>query len=328
MRFVHPDILWLLLLLPLLAFIKGRRGPSPALVFSSTAIASTLARGRKTRPGQILSALRLLAIGLLIVGLARPQLGNTTTEIKASGIDIMLAVDVSGSMQAMDFTLHGHPVDRLDVVKSVVDQFIDARPNDRIGLIAFAGRPYLVSPLTLDHDWLRNRLDSLSIGMIKDGTAIGSAIGAGINRLRNEHAKSRIMILLTDGMNNAGRVPPLIAAEAAEALKIKIYTIGAGTRGEAPIPIVDSFGNKRLVRAKVDIDEATLTKVAQKTGARYFRATDTRSLKEIYSEINKMETTTRTIKNFEHYRELFPYPVLAALLLFGIELLRENKRLP
>jgi Ca-activated chloride channel homolog len=328
MRFVHPDILWLVLLLPLLAFIKGRRGPSPALIFSTTAIASTLARGRKTRPGQILSAIRLLAIGLLIVALARPQQGNTTTEIKASGIDILLAVDVSGSMQAMDFTLHGNPVDRLDVVKSVVDQFIDARPNDRIGLVAFAGRPYLISPLTLDHDWLRNRLDSLSIGMVEDGTAIGSAIGAGVNRLRNEHAKSRIMILLTDGMNNAGKVPPLIAAEAAEALKIKIYTIGAGTRGEAPMPIVDQFGRKRLVRAKVDIDEDTLTKVAQMTGASYFRATDTQSLKEIYNEINKMETTTRTIKNFEHYRELFPIPVLAALLLFGLELWRENKRLP
>jgi Ca-activated chloride channel family protein len=329
MRFVHPDFLWLLLLLPLLAFIKGRRGPSPALVFSTTAIASILARGRKTRPGQVLSALKLLAIGLLIVAFARPQMGNSTTSIKASGIDIMLAVDVSGSMQAMDFTLNGSPADRLDVVKSVVDQFIDARPNDRIGLIAFASRPYLISPLTLDHDWLENRMDSLSIGMIQDNaTAIGSAIGAGVNRLRNEHAKSRIMILLTDGMNNAGKVSPLVAAEAAAALKIKIYTIGAGTRGEAPMPIVDSFGNKRLVQAKVDIDEKTLTKVAQITGARYFRATDTRSLKEIYNEINKMETTTRTIKNFEHYRELFPYPVLAALLLFGIALLRENKRLP
>ncbi len=328
MRFVHPELLWLLMLLPLLAVIKGRRGPGPALVFSTTAIASTLARGRRTRPGRILSAIRLLAIGLLIVGLARPQQGNTTTEINASGIDIMLAVDVSGSMQAMDFTLHGNPVDRLDVVKSVVDQFIDARPNDRIGLIAFAGRPYLVSPLTLDHDWLRNRLDSLSIGMVEDGTAIGSAIGAGVNRLRNEKAKSRIMILLTDGMNNAGKVQPLTAAEAAEALNIKVYTIGAGTRGEAPMPIVDTFGRKRLIQAKVDIDEETLTKVAQITGARYFRATDTKSLEEIYNEINKMETTTRTIKNFEHYRELFPIPVLAALLLFGLELIWENKRLP
>ena len=240
MRFLHPEILWLLTLLPLLALIKGRRGPAPALIFSTTAIAATLAQGRRTSPGNIMTAIRLLAIGLLIVALARPQLGNTTTEIKASGIDILLAVDLSGSMQAMDFTLHGQPADRLDVVKSVVDQFIDARPNDRIGLVAFASKPYMVSPLTLDHDWLRKRLESLSIGMVEDGTAIGSAIGAGINRLREKDAKSRIMILLTDGMNNAGKVPPLVAAEAAETLKIKVYTIGAGTRGEALMPATDT----------------------------------------------------------------------------------------
>ncbi len=328
MRFLHPELLWLLALLPLLALIRGRRGPAPALIFSTTAIAATLAQGRRTSPGHILTAIRLLAVGLLIVALARPQQGNTTTEIKASGIDILLAVDLSGSMQAMDFTLHGQPADRLDVVKSVVDQFIDARPNDRIGLVAFAERPYMVSPLTLDHNWLRKRLNALSIGMAGDSTAIGSAIGAGINRLREKDAKSRIMILLTDGMNNAGKVPPLVAAEAAETLKIKIYTIGAGTRGEAPMPVVDDFGRKRLVRARVDIDEETLTKVAQMTGARYFRATDTQSLQKIYDEINSMETTTRTIKNFEHYRELFPFPLLGALLLFGIGLLRDHKRLP
>jgi Ca-activated chloride channel homolog len=328
MRFLHPELLWLLALLPLLALIRGRRGPAPALIFSTTSIAATLAQGRRTSPGHILTAIRLLAVGLLIVALARPQQGNTTTEIKASGIDILLAVDLSGSMQAMDFTLHGQPADRLDVVKSVVDQFIDARPNDRIGLVAFAEKPFVVSPLTLDHDWLRKRLKSLSIGMAGDNTAIGSAIGAGINRLREKDAKSRIMILLTDGMNNAGKVPPLVAAEAAETLKIKIYTIGAGTRGEAPMPIVDDFGRKRLVRARVDIDEETLTKVAQMTGARYFRATDTQSLQKIYDEINSMETTTRTIKNFEHYRELFPFPLLTALLFFGLELLRKHKRLP
>jgi Ca-activated chloride channel homolog len=328
MRFLHPELLWLLALLPLLALIRGRRGPAPALIFSTTTVAATLAQGRRTSPGHILTAIRLLAIGLLIVALARPQQGNTTTEINASGIDILLAVDVSGSMQAMDFTLKGNPADRLDVVKSVVDQFIDARPNDRIGLVAFSARPYMVSPLTLDHNWLRKRLDSLSIGMVEDGTAIGSAIGSGINRLREKDAKSRIMILLTDGMNNAGKVPPLVAAETAETLKIKIYTIGVGTRGEAPMPIIDNFGRKRLVRAKVDIDEDTLTKVAQMTGARYFRATDTQSLQKIYDEINTMETTTRTIKNFEHYRELFPFLLIAALLLFGLELLRGHKRLP
>jgi Ca-activated chloride channel homolog len=328
MRFLHPELLWLLTLLPLLAFLKGRRGLAPALVFSTTAIAASLAAGRRTSPGGLMLTIRLLAIGLLIIALARPQQGNTTTEIQASGIDILLAVDVSGSMQAMDFTLKGNPADRLDVIKSVVDQFIDARPNDRIGLIAFGGKPYMVSPLTLDHDWLRKRLQSLSIGMVEDGTAIGMAIGSGINRLRDKNAKSRIMILLTDGINNAGKVPPLIAAEAAETLKIKVYTIGAGTRGEALIPVVDELGRKRLIRTKVDIDEQTLNKVAEMTGARYFRATDTQSLQKIYDEINMMETTTRTIKKFEHYREFFPHLILAALLLFAVELLRDRKRLP
>jgi len=328
MRFLHPHLLWFLALLPLLALLHGRRGAAPALLFSSTSLAATLAGARKARPGSLLLLVRLAVLALLILALARPQQGNTTTEIKASGIDIILAVDVSGSMEAMDFTLDGKPANRLAVVKKVVDEFIDQRPSDRIGLLAFAGRPYLVSPLTLDHDWLRKRLESLNLGMVEDGTAIGSAIGSGINHLRDQKSKSRLLILLTDGMNNAGSVPPLIAAEAAETLAIKVYTIGAGTRGEAPMPVTDPFGRRRLVRAKVDIDEDTLTKVAEKTGAVYFRATDTASLAKIYDEINTMETTTKTIKKFEDYRELFPFFLVAALLLLGLELFSTRKRLP
>lgn len=328
MRFVHPELLWLLLLIPLLALLKGRRGPAPALLFSSTAIAATMAGGRKNMAGRILTALKLLSISCLVIALARPQLGNTTTEIEASGIDILLAVDVSGSMKAMDFHLRGKPVSRLKVVKSVVDQFIEERPNDRIGLVAFSARPYLISPLTLDHDWLRKRLEAVSIGMIEDGTAIGSAIGTGVSRLHNQKAKSRIMILLTDGMNNSGKVPPIAAAEAAQALEIKVYTIGAGTRGEAPIPVTDPFGRKRLVKSKVDIDEETLTRVADLTGARYYRATDTSSLERIYQEINKLETTTRSIKQFEHYRELFPLFIGGSLILIITGLLLRRNHLP
>jgi Ca-activated chloride channel family protein len=328
MRFLHPELLWLLLLLPLLAYLHGRRGAGPALLFSSTSVASSLAAARKVRPGRAQLLLRLAMLWLLILGLARPQLGSSTTEIEASGIDILLAVDVSGSMEAMDFTLGGKPANRLEVVKKVVDEFIEQRPNDRVGLLAFAGRPYLVSPLTLDHSWLRKRLESLEIGMVEDGTAIGSAIGSGTNRLRDRESKSRIIILLTDGMNNAGRIPPLIAAEAAETLSIKVYTIGAGTRGEAPMPVTDSFGRRRLIRAKVDIDEKTLREVAETTGAIYFRATDTASLTKIYNEINSMETTTRTIKKFENYRELFPFFIGFALLFFGLELFKSRKRLP
>ena len=328
MRFLYPQLLWLLALLPLLAFIKGQRGPAPALVFSTTSLVAALAAGRKARPGRLLAALRLLALALLILACARPQLGNTTTEIEASGIDILLAVDVSGSMEALDFTLQGKPANRLDVVKSVIRQFVDQRPNDRIGLLAFSGRPYMVSPLTLDHDWLLQRLASLSIGMVEDGTAIGSAIGVGVNRLQDPKAKSRILILLTDGMNNAGAVPPLVAAEAAEALGIKIYTIGAGTKGEAPIPVVDAFGRKQLMRMKVDIDDETLGKVVATTKAQYFRATDTKSLEKVYAEINTLEKTSRTIKKFEHYRELFPWLVAAALVFLGFELAGGRRRLP
>lgn len=328
MRFLYPHLLWLLLLLPFLAVLRGRMGAAPALIFSSTSLVGTLAKARKTRPAALKMAFRLLSLALLILAAARPQQGNTTTEIQASGIDILLAVDVSGSMEAMDFTLNDKAVSRLEVVKKVVDGFIEERPNDRIGLVGFGGRPYLICPLTLDHDWLRKRLESVSIGMVEDGTAIGSAIGSGINRLRDQNSKSRILILLTDGMNNSGRIPPLVAAEAAETMGIKVYTIGAGTRGEAPIPVTDAFGRKHIRMARVDIDEKTLTDVAAKTGAQYFRATDTKSLSRIYDEINTMETTTRTIKKFENYRELFPYLVLAALALLGLELAAERRKLP
>lgn len=327
MRFLYPELLWLLLLLPIIALIKGRRGAAPALLFSTTSVARTLAGARKIRAGNISAGLKLLAIGLLIFALARPQQGNTTTEINASGIDILLAIDVSSSMEAMDFKLKGRSVNRLEVVKNVVSTFIEARPNDRIGLLAFAARPYLISPLTLDHDWLAKRLESLSIGMIEDGTAIGSAIGSSVNRLRDQKAKSRIIILLTDGISNKGRIPPLIAADTAEAMKIKVYTIGAGTRGVAPIPVVQ-YGRRRIVNAEVNIDEDTLRQVAEKTGAIYFRATDTQSLEKIYTEINDMETTTRTIKKFENYRELFGYFLFASLALTALSLIINRNRLP
>jgi len=328
MRFLHPELLWLLGLFPLLALWRGRQGAAPAVIFSSISLAAEVAGPKRARQGSLLLILRLATLFVLIVGLARPQLGDSVTEIEASGIDILLAVDVSGSMEAMDFTLGGKPANRLEVVKKVVDEFIAQRPNDRIGLLAFARRPYLVSPLTLDHDWLRKRLESLRIGMVEDGTAIGSAIGSGTNRLRSQKAKSRILILLTDGMNTAGRIPPLVAAEAAETMKIKVYTIGAGTRGEAPIPVTNAFGRRQIVRMPVNIDEKTLSAVAERTGAIYFRATDTDSLNKVYSEIDKMETTTRTIKKFENYRELFPVFVFTALTLLGIDLLRSRRRLP
>ncbi len=329
MRFLHPDFLWLLFILLPLAFLFSQKKAVPALRFSTIGIARDIAKKQKGNLGKASLFLRLIGITLLIFALARPQYGESTTEIKASGIDILLAVDTSGSMGAMDFHLDNKAANRLAVVKKVVRDFIEKRPNDRIGLLAFSGLPYLVSPLTLDHEWLLERLDVLTTKTIKeDGTAIGSAIGTAVNRLRERQAKSKIVILLTDGVNNAGKVPPLIAAEAAEALKIKVYTIGVGSKGDAPFPVEDSFGRKRLIYQKVDIDEATLQAVAKKTGALYFRATDTASLEKIYSEINTMERTTHKISRFENYTELFPFFLLFFFIVSGIELVLAIRRIP
>ena len=323
MRFADPWALWLLATLPLLAWLRGRVGPTPAVVFPSADLVREAAREvAPSHPGRLRGALRLGALGLLILALARPQQGLGTADVEASGIDIVLAIDVSGSMAALDFQSEGKPGSRLDAVKKVVEDFVAGRPNDRLGLVAFAGRPYLVSPLTLDHDWLVRGLERLRIGLVEDGTAIGSGIASSVNRLRDRRAKSRVVILLTDGVNNSGKVSPLTAADAARALGVRVYTIGAGTRGEAPMPIVDRSGRQRIVMTPVDVDEETLQKVAETTGAKFFRATDTDSLRRIYEEIDQLEKTTETMKHFEEYRELFPWVILGALSLLCLEALR------
>jgi Ca-activated chloride channel family protein len=274
---------------------------------------------RRSRAGRFLAAWRLLGLAVLIVALARPQLGQEHTEVETSGVDIVLALDVSSSMEAMDFEVDGRQANRIEAVKEVVGRFVEDRPNDRIGMVAFAGRPYMVSPLTMDHDWLKQRLEDVELGQVEDGTAIGSAAAAAVNRLRDQEAESKIVILLTDGMNNAGQVTPEVAAEAAATLGIKIYTIGAGTRGVAPVPAMDAFGRKTLARARVDIDEKTLERVAEATGGRYFRATDTDSLESIYEEINELEKTERTIKQYAQYRELFGWALVPGLILLASE---------
>ena len=325
-RFLNPEFLWLLALLPLIAMWRGRKGRVAAVEYSNVEIARTVARETRSRPARWTTMLRLLVATLLILGLARPQFGQGRTEVQASGVDMMLAVDVSGSMEALDFTLNGQPANRLDCVKSVVSKFIAARPDDRIGLVAFAGAPYLVSPLTLDHEWLQQNLDRVRIGLIEDSTAIGSALATSVNRLRDQPSKSKIVILLTDGMNNAGKVAPQTAAEAAKAMGVKVHTIGAGAQGEAPVPVKDQFGNQRIVMAKVDVDEAALKKIAQETGGKFFRATDTDSLKNIYAEIDRMEKTTHSVKKFEKYHELFALAVVPGLMLLGLPLGLEQTR--
>ena len=237
----------------------------------------------------------------------------------------MLAVDVSGSMLAEDFTMGNQRASRLEAVRSVVREFVADRPQDRIGLVLFAARPYTQAPLTLDHGWLLQNLERAKIGMLEDGTAVGSALATAVNRLEPSPAKSKIVVLLTDGQSNAGKVAPLQAAQAAKTLGIRVYTIGAGTRGVAPFPATDLFGNKVYRPMQVDIDEDTLKKIADETGARYFRATDTQSLKSIYAEIDQLEKSPSEEPRYTDYEEMALWLVgPALLLLLGEVLLRHT----
>lgn len=326
MTFQSPEFLWLLALVPLLALWRGRMGRTAAIEYSSAELVHDVAKESRSNAGGWIISLRLLALALLIVALARPQFGRGTTEVEASGIDIVLAIDISGSMEALDFQLNGQPVSRLEVVKSAVSKFIEARPNDRIGLVVFAGRPYLVSPLTLDHPWLQQNLERVKIGLVEDGTAIGSGIAASVNRLRDQPSKSKIVVLLTDGVNNAGKVAPETAADAARSMGIKVYTIGAGVKGSAPMPVKDQFGNRRYAMVQVDVDEETLKKVADTTDAKFYRATDTDSLENIYAEIDRLEKTKAKIKKFERYQELFAWFLIPGLALLGGEFWMRNTR--
>ena len=322
MRLDDPWVLGLLLLLPLIYRVR-RASPDAALRYPALAALREVAgfglRGRATWRW-VLPALRLAAAICLIGALARPQGGIAASRVFAEGIDIVLAVDVSGSMLAEDFTLDGKRANRLAAVKAVVAEFVSRRGGgDRIGLVLFSARPYTQCPLTLDHGWLQKNLERAEIGMIEDGTAIGSALAAAVGRLEASDAKSKIIILLTDGQNNAGKVKPLTAAEAAKALGYHVYTIGAGTRGLAPFPARDLFGNRVYQPMPVDIDETTLREIAKTTGGRYFRATDTENLQNIYAEIDTLEKSPHAGLHFKEYRELYPWLLIPGVLLLGVE---------
>ncbi len=319
-QFVHPEFLWLLLFLPVLAIWKGRWGRPVAVRMPSTDDAISVGAKPRSKVGGVLAFFGLLAFALLIVAFARPRHGKGSTDIEASGIDIVLTLDVSGSMEALDFELEGKSVNRLEVVKNVVGKFVGQRPNDKLGMVAFAGRAYLVSPLTMDHDFLGKRLATVKMGQVEDGTAIGSAIATSVSHLKDSTAKSRIIVLATDGVNNAGSVNPLTAAEAAKALGIKIYTIGTGIRGEAPVPVQDAFGRTHLQTVKVEIDEEMLRKVSEATGGQSYRATDTNSLEKIYDSINQLEKTTRKLKKYQQYDELYLWFLAPGLGLLLLEL--------
>jgi Ca-activated chloride channel family protein len=329
MEFMHPWILLGLLAVPVLAWMRGERGGAPAVEFSSTALLRSLGRVAESKAGNFMAGLYFLGLSSLIIGLARPQGGKTTTHVQASGIDIMILLDVSGSMLTEDYFMDGQRTNRLEAVTSVTKKFIEARPNDRIGIIAFASRPYLVSPLTLDHDWLLQNLDRVHIGQVEDGTAIGSAIVSGLNRLKDPSSKSKVLILLTDGVNNCGKVTPETAAEASKALGTRLYAIGAGTNGVAPVPVyqensetprLDPSGKPMYIDVPVSFDEAQLKRVAQIAGGHFYRASDTESMRDIFSEIDKLEKSTVQYKMTQEYTDLFPWFLEAGLALVSIEI--------
>lgn len=268
--------------------------------------------------------LRGLILLLLVLALARPQARQEADKVRSEGIAIVLALDVSTSMLAEDFRLEGKRVNRLEAVKDVARDFIRGRDNDTIGIVVFAGRAYSLCPLTLDYGWLLKNLARIKIGMIEDGTAVGSGLASALNRLKDNPARSKVVILLTDGRNNAGDISPQTAAEAARALKVKVYTIGAGTKGLAPYPAKDFFGNRVYQPMPVDIDEDTLIKISADTDGRYFRATDTKSLREIYKEIDRMEKAPIEEQGYVEHKELFGRFLFAGLILLLLEIALKN----
>jgi Ca-activated chloride channel family protein len=340
LTFVQPWLLLLLLAIPLLAYFRGKSGPAAALTFSSTTALGSLGKTSAARAGAFLRSLFLLGLALLGIAMARPQLGKSLTQVEASGIDIMLVLDVSQSMLTKDFSVGGDRATRIEAIREVTRQFIEARPNDRIGIIAFAGHPYVISPMTLDHEWLLQNLERVRTGMVEDGTAIGSGIASAANRLRDKASKSRVIVLLTDGENNAGKIPPATAAEAVKALKIRFYAIGAGINGIAPAPVfnpltgkpyTDMVGNIMYQNQRVQFNEAGLKEVARIADGQFFRATDTKSLEQIFHDIDKLEKTTVAVKKYQQYHDLFPACLMAGCGLLVAQILLAQtiwKKLP
>ena len=329
MQFASPYFLWLLAVIPLMVVYyvwRTRQGGASIQVSTIDGVAEA-PRTVRYYLRHLPFALRCAAVALLIVALARPQSVDEGSTSNTEGIDIVLAIDISTSMLAQDLQ-----PDRIQAAKQVAGNFITDRPGDRIGLVAFAAEAFTQSPLTTDQSTLQTLLAQIRSGLIDDsGTAIGNGLATAINRLRESDAKSKVVILLTDGVNNRGEITPITAAEIAKAQNIRVYTIGVGTEGMAPYPAVDMFGNITFVKQKVEIDEKTLTAMAEMTGGRYFRATDNAKLKAIYDEINQLEKSKVEVTEHLSYHEQFLAWVLAALGLLLAEFLLANlvlKRIP
>ncbi len=319
--FANPEALWLLALLPILALLRSARGAAPAVKYSSLEPFRSAGSPRKSRTGGFLFGLFLGSLAFFVIGMARPQTSETLSRSEASGIDIMLALDVSRSMLAEDITIGRDQANRIEAVKKLTADFIQGRPNDRIGMIAFAGNPYLVSPLTLDHDWLLKNLERVRIGLVEDGTAIGTALASCANRLKDRtDSKSKIIVLLTDGGNNAGKVDPPTAAEAAHAFDIKIYTIGVGSQGRARIPVQDQFGRTVYALIDCDVDEPGLKKLADIGKGEFYRATNAKALEEIFHQIDQLEKTKVEISEKKKVHDLFPWFLAAGIALLGLNI--------
>lgn len=317
-------------MVPLLLFLRGRVGRPAAMQFSSTAIARQIGAVARSRAGWLLLSLRALALVAFVVALARPQLPEAHAEqIEASGIDIVLVLDMSYSMSSVDLSVND-VVTRVDAAKQVMRDFIKRRPDDRIGMVVFGTEPYLVSPITLNHDWLLQNVDRLHLHLIDGGsTAIGTALGMASNRLRDLPSKSKVIILLTDGDNNAGNISPMAAADAAAAYKIKIYTVGVGSPDPVPVPVTDDEGHVQLDHyghvqfypgaMEEGIDSDDLQKIADKTNGKFYRALDVNQLRHIYDDIDQQEKTVAKLRRFSTYQELFFWPALLGLSFLSVE---------
>jgi len=322
MRFANPLFLILLGIMPVLIwyYLRQNKLRQASIAFSDVSIAKGIRPSFRVRYRHLPMALRMMALFIFILAMARPQAGQKEEEIITEGIDIMLTLDTSSSMKAEDFK----PQNRLGAAKEVLEEFIKSRHNDRIGLVVFARHSFTQCPLTLDYGVLLDLLEKIDIGMIEDGTAIGTAIANSVNRLRDSKAKSKIIVLLTDGINNAGKIDPETAAKTARALDIKMYTIGAGKPGGALYPIEDPIFGKRYVRMDTEIDEVLLRRIADDTGGMYFRAKDEKGLREIYKTISKLEKTEIETKEYANYTELVGGFLLPALLIILLELILSN----
>jgi Ca-activated chloride channel family protein len=336
-QFQYPWLLALLALLPVYAFLRGRVGKLSALRFPSADLARAVGGAARSAAGRLLIFLRILTIGFFIVALAGPRIVNDHTETEASGVDVMLVLDLSWSMMSLDMGAQNDENTRFAIASSVLEDFVQKRPNDRMGLVAFSGVPYLASPLTLNHDWLVQNLHRLHIGTIRElGTAIGDATAAAAKRLKMlKDSKSRIIILLTDGDNNKGEIEPVPAAQVAAAIGARIYTIGIGIEEPCRLPAFDIDTGKLKRGANGEIiptitlqpaNYTVLGDMARLAHGRFYRATNRRELQNIYNEIDRLEKTEVKLRRYTTFTPLYQWPVLAAFALLLLELILSNTR--